>query len=188
MSTPLTLEIKFGVESYDDIAPALVFEAEAGTAIEDFENTLASSQYLFIVSPSTVTGANFTAGDIIAAQSFTSGNVGASLDTSSWGATFSTEIGFVATGPGGNAYTFELVAGAARALVIDHTAKTVVYTFVHGVTLRTDLEADVNASGVLSASVSFGAVAIVNADQTPSPQPFTGGATGSGGALAIAQE
>lgn len=81
VSTPLTLEIKFGVESYDDVAPALVFEAEAGAAIEDFENTIRGSQYLFIVTPSTVTGVNFTAGDVIPATAFTGGAPGGVLAT-----------------------------------------------------------------------------------------------------------
>lgn len=78
---PLTLQITFGVEGYDDTAPALAFEAEASTAIEDFENTIAGSQYLFIVTPSTVTGVNFTVGDVIAAQNFTAGAPGGAFAT-----------------------------------------------------------------------------------------------------------
>lgn len=77
--SPLSLQITFGVESFDDTPPAIVFEAEAGTAIEDFENTIASSQYLFIVSASTVTGLNFTAGDVIPATDFTPGSAGGVL-------------------------------------------------------------------------------------------------------------
>ncbi len=71
-SVALTLQITHGVESFDDVAPALVFEAESGTAIEDFENTIRSSQYLFIVEPSTI-GGNFTPSDVIPATAFTGG-------------------------------------------------------------------------------------------------------------------
>lgn len=76
VAIPLTFQITFGVESFDDTAPALVFEAEAGTAIEDFENTIDSSQYLYIVSRSTVTGTNFTAGDVLGPSNFNGGNAG----------------------------------------------------------------------------------------------------------------
>jgi hypothetical protein len=75
---PLTLRITFGVESYSDTPPSLHFEADAGTAIEDFENTLASSLYVFVIEPSTISG-NFTAGDVIPATGFTGGNAGGAL-------------------------------------------------------------------------------------------------------------
>lgn len=155
----------------------------------------AAIQFLRIARPATVRVLLHTSvaapadtfeldGDV--GQGFLDGSP-ATLDTGDE-LSFSMNVTWLAPGTRYNGYTLRLFADAAESLVIDHTARSVTYYFVDGVTKRTDFRSALSSTGFFSVGVvASGSTPLTDLDEG-SALVFVGGTDSSGGRLSRTQE